>query len=72
MPERYRLLDKFAVIAGCLCPDSAAADIKEFAALKKQRDDVTHGTEIEDRDLRAEAVRDLLRRYLDADLRSGR
>jgi hypothetical protein len=71
MGDRYRLLDKFAVIASCLFPDQADADIQAFKALKKQRDDVMHGAEISDADLRANAIRELLRRYLDADLRAG-
>ena len=72
MAERYRLLDRFAIMAGCLFPETAAADMEDFARLKKQRDDVTHGAEVDDLDLGAEAVRQLLRRYLDADLRFGR
>jgi hypothetical protein len=33
MPERYRLLDRFSVIAGCLFPDDAAKDIEQFSEL---------------------------------------
>ena len=69
MGERYRLLDKFAVIASCLFPDQAASDIKNFKVLKKQRDEVMHGAEITDAELRADEIRQLVRRYLDADLR---
>jgi hypothetical protein len=68
MGERYRLLDKFAIIASRLFPQQVDADVEDFKKLKKQRDSVMHGAELNDAVLRAEAVRELLRRYLDADL----
>ena len=71
MPERYRLLDKFAIVAACLFPDRAEADLEEFKELKEQRDNVMHGGETTDAELRAEAVRKLLRRYLEGDLKAS-
>jgi hypothetical protein len=65
---KMTLLAKFRIIASRLCPQTAINDVKLFTELKKQRDHVTHGREVLDRDLRTPDIQTLCRRYLAADL----
>ena len=69
MTDKYRLSDRFGIIAATLLPDSADADLEAFKALKKQRDDVAHGSDVAESDLRGDEIRAILSRYLEADLR---
>lgn len=47
MADKYRLTDKFLVIAASLSPDTADSDAAEFARVKKVRDEFLHGQDIE-------------------------
>ncbi len=64
MKDKYRLSDKFVLIAAALSPDTADADTRAFRQAKKTRDDLLHGFNVADQALEAEPVLQILRRYL--------
>jgi hypothetical protein len=64
MKSKYRLGDRFALLASQLDPTSSDADIVSFSATKKQRDDLLHGDEIDERQLRLLDAQRLARKYL--------
>lgn len=64
MKDKYRLRDRFALIAASLVPCEADADVDEFIAAKKTRDALAHGAEILDSDLPLEVVHKVLGKYL--------
>jgi hypothetical protein len=63
MSDKYRLADKFLIMASVLDPEAAPSDSKDFRKLKKVRDDLLHGLE-SPRDLPIEAVQSLLIKYM--------
>jgi hypothetical protein len=63
MRDKYRLADKFLIIASVLDADAAASDAEEFARLKKIRDDLLHALETPEH-LPTEAAQKLLLKYL--------
>lgn len=64
MKEKYRIMDKFIVIAACIGKDSVEADIEEFGKIKKIRDTLLHGEIMDEKSLPvAETVR-LLWKYM--------
>lgn len=63
MSDKYRLADKFLVIAAVLDADAAAADAEEFQRLKKVRDDLLHALETPAH-LPTEAVQKLFLKYM--------
>jgi hypothetical protein len=64
MKDKYRLWDKFAVIACQLSPSDADADVETFKSAKDMRDDMSHGQDIDEAALPLNAVQNLLRKYL--------
>lgn len=67
MHDKYRLADKFLIIAAMLDPEAATADDQEFRRLKKIRDDLLHALASPD-ELPTEAVQGLLVKYMRAHL----
>jgi hypothetical protein len=63
MGERYRVADKFVVIASVLDPEHATAEIEEFRKLKGVRDDLLHALDTQP-ELPTEDVQKLLMKYL--------
>jgi hypothetical protein len=63
MSDKYRLADKFLIIASVLDPSAAGTDADEFRKLKRVRDDLLHGLETPAH-LPTEAVQKLLLKYL--------
>lgn len=63
MSDKYRLADKFLIIAAVLGADAATADAEEFRKLKGTRDDLLHASEIPTH-LPTEAVQKLLLKYM--------
>jgi len=63
MRDKYRLADKFLVIAATLSPESVAADASEFASIKKVRDMLLHGEQVEP-PFPTEAIQRLLHSYM--------
>ncbi len=63
MKDKYRLADKFSLIAAFLVDDSAT-DIQLFKGLKKVRDKILHGEEIQDKDLPTDEIRKMFASYL--------
>ncbi len=63
MHDKYRLADKFLVIAATLSPDTADADGREFVRVKKVRDALLHGEEVE-APYPIEAIQALLQTYM--------
>lgn len=63
MSDKYRLADKFLVIASVLDADAAATDAEEFRRLKGIRDSLLHALETPAH-LPTEAVQKLLLKYL--------
>lgn len=63
MKDKYRLSDKFALIASFLS-DDVEEDIELFRSLKDLRDDISHGNEFNEETLPIESVRKLAAKYL--------
>jgi hypothetical protein len=64
MRDKYRLADKFSLVASQLSPTTCDEDSAVFGAAKSQRDDLLHGQDINEQSLPSRAVQDLARRYL--------
>lgn len=71
MSDKFRLTDKFAIIAGALGKEDVDADLKIFGNLKGVRDKLFHGQEIQIQDLPYEATRNLASKYLRLHLIQG-
>lgn len=70
MKGKYRIMDKFIVIAACIGKDSVETNIEEFGKIKNIRDTLLHGEIMDEKSLPvAETVRLLwkyMRYHLDA------
>lgn len=64
MKDKYRLADKFLVIASVLDADSATVGATEFCRLKDVRDGLLHARETQASPLPTEAVQILLLKYM--------
>lgn len=64
MKDKYRLADKFALISSTISADTAIDDIKTFKGIKKTRDELLHGADVDTSRLPLEPTQALLRRYL--------
>jgi hypothetical protein len=64
MSDKYRLADKFLVIASVLDSGAAANDAREFGGLKKFRDGLLHALDTPSLPLPTEAVQKLLLKYM--------
>ena len=64
MSDKYRLADKFLVIASVLDPGGADDDDREFRRLKKFRDGLLHALDTHSSPLPTEAVQNLLLKYM--------
>jgi hypothetical protein len=64
MKDKYRLNDKFALIALQLSPETADKDHEEFLKIKKMRDKLLHGERIADSSLPVQIVQQLSRKYM--------
>ncbi len=64
MKDKYRIADKFALLATTISADTAVDDIKTFKDLKKTRDELLHGADVDTSRLPLEPTQALLRRYL--------
>ena len=64
MSNKYRLVDKFLVIASVLDADHAADDAAEFRRLKKLRDGLFHVLDAPSSPLPTEAGQKLLLKYM--------
>lgn len=69
MHDKYRLNDRFLIIAAVLAPDQAAEDLEKFSSLKKVRDNLLHGAETPEQ-LPTETSQQLLAKYLSLHLDS--
>ncbi|WP_169709590.1 hypothetical protein [Deferrisoma camini] len=63
MKDKYRLTDKFSLIASFLSSE-IADDIELFKRMKQLRDDIYHGKEFDEEDLPVEDVRKMAAKYL--------
>lgn len=63
MSDKYRLADKFLIIAAVLDAHEATADDKEFRKLKRIRDNLLHGLETPEY-LPTEAIQKLVLKYI--------
>ena len=68
--DKYRLTDKFSLLASTISAESAKEDITSFKGFKKVRDELLHGVEIETSRLPLVSIQSLLRRYLFAYINS--
>jgi hypothetical protein len=64
MSDKYRLADKFLVIASVLDPTGAAGDAAEFRCLKKTRDGLLHALDTPSSALPTDAIQKLLLKYM--------
>jgi hypothetical protein len=68
MKDKYRLTDKFVVVAAVLFPAipdiELEGDYETFCRLKKLRDSISHGDEFSEKNLPIEDVAALLRKYV--------
>lgn len=69
MRDKYRLSDKFLIIAATLTPDTADDDLKEFVRLKRHRDRMLHGEQVIG-PYPTDAIQKLLERFMRLHLRS--
>jgi hypothetical protein len=72
MQGRYSLGDRFAVISSVLVPADADTDIAEFLAVKKRRDNLSHGGVLSEDSLPVDRAIALGRKYLRLHLDHGR
>jgi hypothetical protein len=70
MKDKYRLADKFLIIASILDPVRAATDEKEFRRLKKVRDGLLHVLDMPTEPLPTEAAQSLLLKFMGLHLRA--
>ncbi|MBX3493554.1 MAG: hypothetical protein KF899_11375 [Parvibaculum sp.] len=63
MSDKYRVADKFLIVASVLDADAATPDADEFRKLKRIRDDLLHGLQVPAR-LPTEAIQRLLLKYM--------
>ncbi|MEM9948699.1 MAG: hypothetical protein AAF810_21915 [Cyanobacteria bacterium P01_D01_bin.36] len=61
---RYKIADKFSLIASLLSLETAEADLKNFKHIKKKRDRLFHGEDVNEDILPVEMAQSLLRKYL--------
>lgn len=64
MKDKYRLADKFLIIASVLDPDNAAKDTDKFVGLKKVRDGLLHALDTPSSPLPIDAIQNLLLKYM--------
>ncbi|WP_010161218.1 hypothetical protein [Sphingomonas sp. PAMC 26617] len=70
MKDKYRLADKFSIMASVLDPEMADEDVEAFNNLKKVRDVFFHTLTSSPADLPADATRQMLRKFLRLHLRN--
>jgi hypothetical protein len=70
MKPRYRLADKFALLAHSLDSNAVETDLQDFTEIKAIRDRLIHGEDIPDSELPLHKAQELLRRYLEIHLLS--
>lgn len=63
MKDKYRLTDKFSLIASFLS-DDISGDIELFKSMKKERDNISHGKEFDEETLPVENARKMVAKYL--------
>ncbi len=63
MKDKYRLTDKFSLVASFLSSE-ITADIELFKNIKKERDNISHGKEFDEEALPVEGARKLASKYL--------
>lgn len=72
MKDKYRLTDKFVVVAALLFPNAAKAeleaDYERFRCLKDRRDTIAHGDEFVEEALPVNEVSSLLLKYIKASI----
>ncbi len=64
MKDKYRLKDKFIIVASLFCEKSAEQDLEKFNKIKKIRDEFFHGEEISEEELIVEETLALLKKYM--------
>lgn len=70
MKDKYRLTDKFSLIASFLS-DEIEEDIELFKRIKRLRDDIFHGKEFNEKTLPVEDARKLVAKYLKSHMLSA-
>jgi hypothetical protein len=70
MKDKYSLVDKFNIVSHSLGGENIEEDIELFKSIKKTRDLLFHGQDIDESNLPVEKVQLLFLRYLGAELRS--
>jgi hypothetical protein len=68
MKDKYRLVDKFGVVAAALAGETSDADIDRLKRIKKVRDELLHGQDAPVTSLVNTELRELLSTYLHAHL----
>jgi hypothetical protein len=64
MKDKYRLGDKFALVASYLAPEEADVDLEAFHEIKRQRDELMHGMDVSERQLQVGVAQRLAQQYL--------
>jgi hypothetical protein len=64
MKDKYRLRDRFSLIAATLAPEEVDADMGEFVKAKRVRDALAHGQDVPDSHLPVESIHRILGKYL--------
>lgn len=64
MKRKYRITDKFVIVAACIGKDSVETDIEDFVKIKKARDALLHGDLVDEKTLPVSETISLLKRYI--------
>lgn len=71
MKDKYRLTDKFSLIASFIS-DDISVDIELFKSMKKIRDNISHGKEFDEETLPVESARKMVAKYLKSHMLSAK
>lgn len=64
MRDKYRITEKFNVVAACLGNDSVETDLQTFTSIKNKRDALLHGEAVDEDSLPVTETTRLLEKYL--------
>ena len=64
MEGKYRITDKFIIVAACISDTTIDSDIETFTSIKKKRDALIHGKDVEEATLPIQQTIVLLKKYL--------
>jgi hypothetical protein len=64
MKDKYKLADKFTLVAFMLCSEGVDQDSEKFKKINKERNNLSHGQDVVETALPVEATQKMVRKYL--------